>query len=70
MNFKSSPQNLFLNVETSPLVYRANQWTGFYMAGTSNMKKLMMLFFLVSNDSTFSVKFPKVHFFTNNTNFQ
>ena len=28
------------NVETSPLICRANQWTGFYMIGTSIMKEL------------------------------
>ena len=28
------------HIETSPLIYRANQWTGFYMIGTSVMKEL------------------------------
>ena len=27
-------------IETSPLICRANQWVGFYMIGTSVMKKL------------------------------
>ena len=27
-------------METSPLSYRANQWTGFYMIGTAVMKDL------------------------------
>ena len=27
-------------IETSPLISRANQWTGFYMIGTSVMKEL------------------------------
>ena len=27
-------------VKTSPLICKANQWTGFYMLGTSVMKKL------------------------------
>ena len=26
-------------METSPLIYRANQWTGFYIIGTSVMKE-------------------------------
>ena len=26
------------HIETSPLIWRANQWTGFYMIGTSVMK--------------------------------
>ena len=26
------------HIETSPLIYRANQWTGFYIIGTSVMK--------------------------------
>ena len=28
------------HIETSPLICRANQWTGFYMIGTSVMKEL------------------------------
>ena len=37
--------NLFHNgrpchKETTPLITRANQWTGFYMVGTSVMKEL------------------------------
>ena len=28
------------HIETSPLICRANQWTGFYMIGTSAMKEL------------------------------
>ena len=28
------------HVETSPLICCANQWTGFYMIGTFDMKKL------------------------------
>ena len=40
------PAKLFHNgcpyhIETSPLIYRANQWTGFYMIGTSVMKELI-----------------------------
>ena len=27
-------------METSPLICRVNQWTGFYMIGTSVMKEL------------------------------
>ena len=30
-----------LYIETSPLIFRANQWIGFYMIGTSVLKKLM-----------------------------
>ena len=29
------------HTETSPLICRANQWTSFYMIGTSVMKTLM-----------------------------
>ena len=28
------------HIETSPLICRVNQWTGFYMIGTSIMKKM------------------------------
>ena len=28
------------HIETIPLICRANQWTGFYMIGTSDMKQL------------------------------
>ena len=28
------------HIETSPLIYRANQWTDFYMIGTTVMKEL------------------------------
>ena len=28
------------HIETSPLIYRANQWTGFYMIAVSVMKEL------------------------------
>ena len=30
-------------METSPLICRANQWTGFYMTGTSILKELIAL---------------------------
>ena len=32
------------HIETSPLIYSANQWTGFYMIGTSFMKELHAFF--------------------------
>ena len=28
------------HIETSPLICRANQWTGFYMIGAATMKEL------------------------------
>ena len=28
------------HIETSPLIYRAKQWTGFYLTGISVMKEL------------------------------
>ena len=31
------------HTETSPLIRRANQWTGFYMIGTSVMKELKVV---------------------------
>ena len=31
------------HVETSPLICSVNQWTGFYMKGTSFMKELLVL---------------------------
>ena len=34
--------------ETSPLIYTAGQWTGFCMRGTSVIKKLSPLFWLVN----------------------
>ena len=34
------------HVETSPLIYRANQWAGFYMTESSVMKELIIFFFL------------------------
>ena len=34
------------HIETSPLVYRASQWTGFYTMGTSVVKKLNNTFWL------------------------
>ena len=36
------------HVETSPLIFRANLWTGFDMIGTSVMKKLNNLEVLLS----------------------
>ena len=33
----------FYHIETSPLTCKANQWTGFYMIGTSVMKELLLL---------------------------
>ena len=33
------------HIETSPLIYPANQWTGFYMIKTSVMKELKGLGF-------------------------
>ena len=35
------------HIETSPLIRRANPWTGFYMIGTSIMKELKPLFIFV-----------------------
>ena len=32
------------HIETSPLISRANQWTGFYMIGSSIMKKLRYIY--------------------------
>ena len=31
-------------IETNPLISRVNQWTGFYMIGTSVMKELRDFF--------------------------
>ena len=31
------------HIETSPLTCKANQWTGFYMIGTTVMKELVFL---------------------------
>ena len=33
------------HIETSPLICRANQWTDFYMIGTSVMKEFMLIVF-------------------------
>ena len=47
---------------TRPLIYRANQWTGFFMMGTSVMKELkaIMTFFgrLECGDTNFEASFP------------
>ena len=51
-------------IETSPLIYRANQWTGFYMIGTSVMKELnwkkTLNHFLVNNSSIFWNNYRKL----------
>ena len=31
------------NIETSPLIFGVNQWTGFYVLGTSVMNELTVL---------------------------
>ena len=36
-----------LYIETSPLICKANQWTGFYMIGTSIMKVLCKIRYLI-----------------------
>ena len=36
-------------METSPLICSPNQWTGFYMIGTSVMKNLMSVMVLSNN---------------------
>ena len=35
-------------IETSPFICRANQWTGFFMIGTSVVKKLTALKFCIT----------------------
>ena len=37
------------HIETSPLICRANQWTGFYMITTSVMKKLNTEYIVLSD---------------------
>ena len=37
-------------METSPLICCANQWTGFYIIGTSAMKELSALILLINYD--------------------
>ena len=32
----------FCHTESSPLIFGKNQWTGFYVIGTSPMKKLIL----------------------------
>ena len=41
--FKSFIDVGLYHIETSPLICRANEWTGFYMIGTSVMKELITL---------------------------
>ena len=41
------------HINTSPLICRANQWTGFYMIGTSVMKGLIMVNQAHANNSMF-----------------
>ena len=40
------------HVETSPLIYRANQWTSFYMMGSFHdcMKELIKIFIYANID--------------------
>ena len=38
------------HIETSPLICRENQWTGFYMIGTSVMKELKNLLNIYDGD--------------------
>ena len=33
------------HIETTPLIWRANQWTGFYMITASVMKELNSIYF-------------------------
>ena len=46
------------HIETSPLIYRANQWTGFYMIGNSVMKELKwrVVAYYVRNSSQALIK--------------
>ena len=41
------------HIETSPLICRANQWTGFHMITASVMKELKHLFKKVANNTFF-----------------
>ena len=45
------------HVETSSLICRANQWTGFYMIGTSVMKELKKHFTISSHDKLFHMNY-------------
>ena len=49
-NKKPVPYQLFFDggpyhIETSQLICSANQWTGFYMTGTSVTKELILTWF-------------------------
>ena len=39
-------------LETRPLIFRANQWTGFYMIGNSAMKELRKYFRRLAQDQS------------------
>ena len=52
------------HIETSPLIYSANQWTGFYMITVSIMKELMKKLCITETELRKSVDYKKsVYFF-------
>ena len=44
------------HIETSPLICRSNQWTGFYMITASVLKELSKWFFISSSDTPHDLK--------------
>ena len=56
-------------MEASLLIYRANQWTGFYMIGSSVMKELKSTWCLSDGNPPTPVKVPLEEKLANNTYF-
>ena len=55
------------HIETSPLICRANQWTGFYMIGTSVMKELKVLVYGLISSPFFATTDYCFYFFLLNS---
>ena len=49
------------HIETSPLICRANQWTGFYMITVSVMKELTHFSHFFVSITPESIRKPKVY---------
>ena len=55
------------HIETSPLIFRANQWTGFYIIGTPRHEQVIqqdqLIAFKCPNFRRYSLKFQDENFF-------
>ena len=65
--FKEHFRRLLPHIETSPLIYSANQWTGFYMVETFITKELKLFFynaFYYTQKALFILEIFKLLYFT------